>query len=204
MKVIQEQIEAEIVEQVLEGELTSNIQINLDGSAQPSQVLSNSTFYNTTVKEKRIGTMPIYDGAVEIEPSIVEQTLETAGKYNENDIVAKPVTSAIDGNIVSENIKSGITILNVTGKNTVVDTEENINAMLAIDLLKDKIGYVNGQKIIGELVISVLDAYEDYLRTYDSGFYKKSLASGIEDDYTNFWLELTADYVDKLNNGGLV
>ena len=49
-----------------------------------------------------------------------------------------------------------------------------------------------------------VDAYEDYLRTYDSGYYKQSLSTESDEGYSVFWLELFADYVDKLNNGGLV
>jgi hypothetical protein len=204
MELIQEEIKAVMIKQVLEAKIVNEVQIDLDGTAQASEILVGKTAYVNSVKTKVTGTMPIYDGAVEIEPSTVEQTLETENKFNANNIVAKPVTSAIDGNIVSENIKKDITILGVEGKNTVVDTEENVGAMTPNDLMKDKIGYVNGNRIIGSLEINLLDPYEDYLRTYDSGYYKQSLAVESDENYTTFWLEEFAKYVDKLNNGGLV
>jgi hypothetical protein len=154
MELIQEEIKAVMIKQVLEAKIVNEVQIDLDGTAKASEILIGKTAYVETVKTKVTGTMPIYDGAVEIEPSTVEQTLETENKFNANNIVAKPVTSAIDGNIVSENIKKDITILGVTGKNTVVDTEENISPMNASDVLKDKVGFVNGSKITGTLDLS--------------------------------------------------
>ena len=125
--------------------------------------LLEKTAYVESVKTKVTGTMPIYDGIVEIEPSIVEQELETGGKYNANNIVAKPVTSAIDENIVSENIKKDITILGVTGKNTIVDTEETVSPINSGDVIINKVGYINGLKIIGALDIDNINVFLEFL-----------------------------------------
>lgn len=70
--------------------------------------------------------------------------------------------------IISENIKSGIQIFGVNGKNTIVDTED-ANAQ-ANNLLQGKTAYVNGQKIEGTLnpddgIYHLIDGilYNDFL-----------------------------------------
>lgn len=75
-------------------------------------VLSEKTFYN--INGKQVGTMP-NNGDVTIIPS-TEQQVKNPGYYNTLNIEA--VTSAIDTNILPENIKAGVTILGVTGTYT--------------------------------------------------------------------------------------
>lgn len=77
-------------------------------------------------------------------------------------VTVNAVDNNIDDNIQSENIKSGITILGVTGKSSVVDTED-ANA-LASDIVnpeylvkgdgefRPRTAYVNGQKISGTIL----------------------------------------------------
>ena len=77
-------------------------------------------------------------------------------------VTVNAVDNNIDDNIQSENIKSGITILGVNGKSSVVDTED-ANA-LASDIVnpeylvkgdgefRPRTAYVNGQKISGTIL----------------------------------------------------
>lgn len=52
----------------------------------------------------------------EIQPKVTDQTvLPDEGKTGFSSVTVKAVTSAIDANIVPENIKAGVTILGVTG-----------------------------------------------------------------------------------------
>jgi hypothetical protein len=59
------------------------------------------------------------------------------------------IATAEQNKIITGNIKSGITILGVAGKSSVVDTAD-ANAV-AGDILNGKIGYVNGSKITGNI-----------------------------------------------------
>lgn len=52
----------------------------------------------------------------EIQPKVTDQTvLPDEGNVGFSSVTVKAVTSSIDSNIVPENIKSGVTILGVTG-----------------------------------------------------------------------------------------
>lgn len=53
--------------------------------------------------------------------------------------------------LTSDKIKAGEKIIGVSGKSTVVDTEENSNAITASNVLLDKVAFVNGQKITGTM-----------------------------------------------------
>lgn len=60
-----------------------------------------------------------------INPSTEQQTITpSTGKNGITSATVNAVTSAIDSNIVPENIKSGVTILGVTGTYTGTTTEE--------------------------------------------------------------------------------
>ena len=79
-----------------------------------------------------------------ITPGTTAQTAVANGLYTIGD-----VTVAGDANLVSANIKSGVSIFGVTGNSKVVDTSDG--TAVAGDILKDKTVYVNGQKITGTL-----------------------------------------------------
>lgn len=81
----------------------------LDSTVNINDVLSTKISYGPA--GKIIGTMP-NNGDVTIIPS-TEQQVKNPGYYNTLKIEA--VTSAIDTNILPENIKAGVTILGVTG-----------------------------------------------------------------------------------------
>lgn len=83
-----------------------------DTTASESNILQNKTAYSKDGKV--IGTMS-NNGDVTIIPS-TEQQVKNPGYYNILNIEA--VTSAIDANILPENIKAGVTILGVTGTYT--------------------------------------------------------------------------------------
>lgn len=86
-----------------------------------------------------------------VNPSTSSQTVIPDSKHNAlSQVTVNPVTSSIDNNIVSENIKANTTILGVQGKSSVVDTED-ANAT-DVELAQGKSAYVNGTKINGKLV----------------------------------------------------
>ena len=87
-----------------------NSELSISG---PEKVLENSgTFvYKDGV---RTGTMPD-NGQLTYTPTTSQQTIPSG--YTSGGTISA-VTSAIDSNIIAENIKSGVTILGVTGTYT--------------------------------------------------------------------------------------
>lgn len=87
---------------------------------------------------------------LDITPSTLTQSFTPQSPYNGYNIVnISAVDASIDSNIVSENIKSGVTILNINGKSSVVDTEDA--TALISDITRGKTAYINGQLITGNL-----------------------------------------------------
>ena len=70
-----------------------------------------------------------------------------AGYHNGTGKVS--ISSAEQAKIISENIRSGVTVLGVSGKNSVVDTADATAA--AGTIVNGKTAYVNGAKITGAL-----------------------------------------------------
>ena len=87
-------------------------------------------------------------------PTISQQTIEPDTGYELASVTVGAVTSAIDSNIVSGNIKSGTTILGVNGSSTVVDT--NDGDATAGDIASGKYAYVKGNKITGSMTVDTL------------------------------------------------
>lgn len=110
-----------------------------------NNILSGKIFYDNSLNDV-VGTMP-NNGDVIIEPS-TEQQIKEQGYYNS--LTVNAVTSEIDSNIQPENIKKGISILDVTGTmESGIDTSDA--TATAGDIAQDKTAYVNGEKITGTL-----------------------------------------------------
>ena len=92
---------------------------------------------------------------VTIKPSTEEQKWKSK-MYGYNEITVEPVTSEIDEDIQSENIRAGTNILGVEGKETVVDTEDA--TAMAENILEGQTAYIKGEKIDGSI------------ETYDGSF----------------------------------
>ena len=71
------------------------------------------------------------------------------GYHNGSGTVA--IASAEQNKIISGNIKSGVTILGVSGSSTVVDTSDG--DATTSHILSGKTAYVNGSKLTGQLVV---------------------------------------------------
>ena len=110
-----------------------------------SDLLTGNTMYDIA-HQIVAGTMA-NNGDVVITPTTQEQTKEQ-GYYNSLKVSA--VTSAIDSNIIPENIKSGVSVLGVEGTlEGGIDTSD-ANAT-ANDIALNKTAYVNGEKVTGIL-----------------------------------------------------
>lgn len=84
-----------------------------------------------------------------VNPSTSIQEVTADIGYELAKVTINPVTASIDNNITSNNIKSGVSILEVQGKSSVIDTEDS-NAV-ADDIMHSKTAYVNGSKLTGTL-----------------------------------------------------
>ena len=88
-----------------------------------------------------------------VTPSTSQQTVTADTGYELASVTVEGVTSSIDNNISAENIKSGTTILGVTGTYT-----SDADA-IAKNIEYDKTAYVNGTKVTGVMPV----------HTYSSG-----------------------------------
>lgn len=83
---------------------------------------------------------------------MVNKIINPSGNINVNTTSSTNVTNYAtakinDANLVTGNIKSGVTILGISGKSSVVDTAD-ANAAAA-NIKKGKTAYINGSKVTG-------------------------------------------------------
>jgi len=87
-----------------------------------------------------------------VNPSTSQQTVNPDSEYlGLSRVTVNPVTASIDSDIQSGNIKAGVNILGVDGKQSVVDTFDA--TAVADDIIKDKTAYVNGSKVNGSMYV---------------------------------------------------
>jgi hypothetical protein len=90
---------------------------------------------------KITGTMA-NNGAVTITPGTANVTI-AAGYHNGSGYVVG------DADLVTGNIRAGVSIFGVSGKTQVVDTTEGTNPITASDVLTGHYGWVNGARVTG-------------------------------------------------------
>lgn len=115
----------------------------------------------TVDEEKKINEYSaLVDSIVELKgqtktvtPSTSEQTISPDAQYNGlTSVTVNAVTSAIDSNIVADNIKKDVSILGVTGTYAPEEEIDTSDAdATASDIVLNKTAYVNGEKITGTL-----------------------------------------------------
>lgn len=127
------------------GSGTADFYDTSDATATAANVLTGKNAYIGSGKVS--GTMT-NNGAVTGSINTVKGTYTIpAGYHNGTGTVS--IASAEQSEIVSGNIKSGATILGVSGSSTVVDTSDATAA--AGTIVNGKTAYVNGAKITGAL-----------------------------------------------------
>lgn len=115
----------------------------------------------TVDEEKKINEYSaLVDSIVELKgqtktvtPSTSKQTISPDAQYNGlTSVTVNAVTSAIDSNIVADNIKKDVSILGVTGTYAPEEEIDTSDAdATASDIVLNKTAYVNGEKITGTL-----------------------------------------------------
>lgn len=119
-----------------------------------------------------------------VTPSASEQLITPDDGYNG----LNQVTVAGDANLISGNIKANTAIFGVTGKSSVVDTEDTNAA--AGDIIASKTAYVNGSKITGNIPLTTTDL------NYDSNLVAHY--TNADDPIRQYDL---SDYVNHVNYG---
>ncbi|MBB1127436.1 DUF1566 domain-containing protein, partial [Thiospirillum jenense] len=137
-------------------------------TAAVGDVLTGKTFCNSSGCDQ-IGAMTNV-GTENITPSTSAQTI-TAGYHNGSGVVAG------DTNLVSGNIKSGVSIFDVAGDSNVVDTSSG--DAVADDILLNKKAWVDGGEVTGAISTRTLSADS---ATVAEGFYAATTLNAVDSD----------------------
>ena len=101
-------------------------------------------------------------------------TVMRAGYYLSNDLVN------VDGDLVTENIRAGITVFGVTGKTEVADTASGDAA--APDILAGKVAWVDGAEVVGTIPTRTLS---DTSTVVNAGYYEGTTLSTVDTNLTS-------------------
>jgi hypothetical protein len=126
---------------------TSGSYTNPTGDAATTDVLSGATFSSATAGFGATGAMA-NNGAATYTPTTASQTI-AAGYHNGSGYVAG------DANLVSGNIRSGVSIFGVSGSSTVVNTTIASNVATAATIASGKTALANGATLTGALTTSL-------------------------------------------------
>jgi len=141
------------------------------GTATAGDVLAGKSFSNAGGAGIP-GTMTNV-GPQDITPGTSAQTI-TQGYHDGTGAVAG------DANLVTGNIRSGVSIFGVPGKTEVVDTTEGVSPIAAERMKTDDVGFVNGAKITGTGT-KTLSPDND---TVNAGYYEATNLGALDTDLT--------------------
>lgn len=134
-------------------------------------------------------------------PTTTQQTITPDTGYELASVTVDGVTSAVDNNIQAGNIKSGVSILGVTGNYSGIDTSDA--DATADDIYKDKTAYVNGVKVTGRVLTYPISNSNRFKYFYDyknqSDLTIQQQASNIGYDGQNDWITLQTPAVGNFN-----
>jgi hypothetical protein len=141
-----------------------------NGAAE-TNVLQGKKFWGLTSGQwgPRVGSMPNI-GQQNVTPTSADQSI-SQGYHDGSGKVAG------DANLVTGNIKAGVTIFGVSGKTEVVDTTSG--DAVAGDLLAGKKAWVDGTEITGSMVTQTLSAASANL---PAGFYNATTLATVDTD----------------------
>ena len=116
------------------------------------------------------------DGA-EVTGTIATQTLSADNDTVAAGYYAATTLSAVDADLATANVKSGVTVFGVAGDPNVVDTSSGDAA--AGDVKSGKKAWVDGAEVTGTIATRTLSAGS---QTVSAGFYEETTLSGVDAD----------------------
>ena len=140
------------------------------GDAVAGDVLAGKTFSNDS--ETGISGTMVDNRAVLITPGTLDQTI-SQGYHNGDGYVVG------DGDLLSANIKSGVTLFGVSGQPEVVDTSSG--DAVAGEILAGKRAWVDGGEVTGTIPTNTLSAT---ISSFDAGYYEAGNLTGVDPDLT--------------------
>lgn len=142
-----------------------------DATATKSDILSGKTAYVNG--SKVTGTIYVNNSGNTYLPGTTNVTIPS-GQY-----LSKSLTFKGDSNLLAENIKSGISIFNITGtyEGSGSGTDTSDATASASDIVEGKTAYVNGEKVIGTHTCNASEGYSIATGTTTSSIIETGLSS---------------------------
>jgi hypothetical protein len=128
----------------------------LTGDSVVANVIATKTFYKDNAQTKLTGTMPNNAGDVASVAGVMGAgtTLKVTPAMGYTDGIDDKTTidlTTVDADLVTDNIKAGVTILGVAGKTEVVDTSSG--DAVAGDIIATKKAWVDGVEVTGNITV---------------------------------------------------
>lgn len=166
-------------------------QIFTQGTATATDVLTGKTF-NAGVLYGASGTIANNGAGGTVTPTTTSQT-KAAGYYS------SVITISGDANLVSSNIKSGVSIFGVTGSSSVVDT--STGTATAANILSGKIAFVGGASVTGTMTnrsstTSTVSTLNDSTSAMDSTYVDSVTSNATGDQALNVVFRPPAGWYD--------
>ena len=134
-----------IAENIKSGATIFGVTGNAESAIVPTIDVSDSGLITATAGSKSSTQQLPIQAAKTVTPSTSNQTAVSGGLYTTGEVVV-----AGDTNLISDNIKSGVSIFGVTGTaESGIDTSDA--TATASDMASGKTAYVNGEKVSGNL-----------------------------------------------------
>jgi hypothetical protein len=183
------------------------------GNATVAQVLSGTTFYKDS-RSELTGTMTDREGdsasSAQAAAASVNYFTALTGFFDGNDRVSATdaEVAALDSDIATGNIKSGVSIFGVSGNSNVVDTTSG--DAVAGDLASGKLAWVDGSEITGSAAAGIdysqqslvaYDDYEDPDNTSEEATWTNPATNVYQDGRTGlFWSNSLGSYTNIFPN----
>lgn len=148
--IVEPSIEAQVIEPT-EGKFINKVTVEEITAAIDSDIIAENIKTGINILGVEGTLEPVKVQTKQVTPTTEAQSITPDTGYNGISLVeVEPVTSNIDSNIIPENIRKDVSILGING--TYVGTDTSDATATANDIINPKTAYVNGEKIVGEII----------------------------------------------------